>query len=61
MLERGFALVKGEDGAVRRRAGQVKAGEALVLTFADGDKQAVAEGGSSKPRAKKPADQGSLF
>jgi exodeoxyribonuclease VII large subunit len=61
VLERGFALVRGEDGAVRRRAGQVKAGEALTLTFADGDKQAVAEGGSPRPRPKKPADQGSLF
>ena len=61
VLERGFALVRGEDGAVRRRAGQVKAGEALSLTFADGEKQAVAEGGTPKSKTKKPADQGSLF
>jgi exodeoxyribonuclease VII large subunit len=61
VLERGFALVRGEDGKVRRRAATVKAGEALTLTFADGEKQAVAEGGSPKPKSKKPADQGSLF
>jgi exodeoxyribonuclease VII large subunit len=66
VLERGFALVRGEDGAVRRRAGSIKPGEALVLTFADGEAQAVAggmadgEGKPKKPR-KKPADQGSLF
>jgi exodeoxyribonuclease VII large subunit len=61
VLERGFALVRGEDGTVRRRASQVKAGEALSLTFADGEKQAVADGGPSRPKAKKPLDQGSLF
>jgi len=61
VLERGFALVRGEDGAVRRRASGVKAGEALTLTFADGEKLAVAEGGSPKAKTKKPADQGSLF
>jgi len=56
VLERGFALVRGEDGTVRRRAATVKAGEALRLTFADGEKQVVAEG--SRPKAKKPADPG---
>jgi exodeoxyribonuclease VII large subunit len=61
VLERGFALVRGEDGSVRRRASAVKAGEALRLTFADGEKSAVAEGGSPRLKAKKPADQGSLF
>jgi len=59
VLERGFALVRGEDGKVRRRAGALKSGEALTLTFADGESQAVA---GAKPKAKKsPADQGSLF
>ena len=61
VLERGFALVRGEDGNVRRRAGQVKAGEALSLTFADGEKKVIADGTSPKARGKKPADQGSLF
>ena len=60
-LERGFALVRGEDGKVRRRAAAVKPGEALTLTFADGDKQAVAEGGPARAKGKKPVDQGSLF
>ncbi len=61
VLERGFALVRGEDGKVRRRAAAVKPGEALTLTFADGDKPAVAEGGPARAKGKKPVDQGSLF
>jgi exodeoxyribonuclease VII large subunit len=60
VLERGFALVRGTDGKVYRRAAQIKPGEHLRLTFADGDAAAVAEGG--KPRPKKSAsDQGDLF
>ena len=64
-LERGFVLVRGEKGVVRRAAA-VKPGEALTLTFADGDRQVTAEGGTSpiKPggsKTKKPFDQGSLF
>jgi len=61
VLERGFALVRGEDGKVRRRAAAVKPGEALTLTFADGDRPAVAEGGPVRAKGKKPVDQGSLF
>jgi len=61
VLERGFALVKGEGGKVRRRAGEIKAGEGLTLTFADGQTQAMA-GGKAAPKGKKtPKDQGSLF
>jgi exodeoxyribonuclease VII large subunit len=61
VLERGFALVKGEDGKVRRRAASLKAGEALTLTFSDGEAQAVS-GGTAKTRVKKsPTDQGNLF
>jgi len=61
VLERGFALVKTEDGKVRRRAGEIKAGEGLTLTFADGEAQAAA-GGKVAPKGKKsPTDQGSLF
>jgi exodeoxyribonuclease VII large subunit len=59
-LERGFALVRGEGGVVRRAAA-VKPGEALTLTFADGDRAVTADGGAPKPKAKKPVDQGSLF
>ena len=65
VLERGFALVRGEDGAVRRRAGSIKPGEALNLTFADGEAKAAAIGGEGDGKAKKPrkhpTDQGSLF
>jgi len=63
-LERGFALVRGPDGRVRRRAAQVVSGEALSLTFADGDVGAVAAGAPAtpKPRSRaKPGGQGSLF
>jgi exodeoxyribonuclease VII large subunit len=65
VLERGFALVKGADGAVRRRAAAVKPGESLTLTFADGDAQAEAKDGASAPakpaKRKQGTDQGSLF
>jgi exodeoxyribonuclease VII large subunit len=59
-LARGFALVRGADGVVRRRAAAVKSGEALSLVFADGERNAVADA-APRPKAKKPADQGSLF
>jgi exodeoxyribonuclease VII large subunit len=67
VLERGFALVRGEDGRIRRRAKQVASGEALMLTFADGSRPAVADGEPqpSRPksvRASKPrGEQGSLL
>ncbi len=69
VLERGFALVRGADGTVRRRAAAVAAGEALALTFADGTVAVAAEGaggpaktgGAPRPRKKPGADQGSLF
>jgi exodeoxyribonuclease VII large subunit len=65
VLDRGYALVRGEDGSIRRRASQITGGERLNLTFADGDQGAVAEGEGApkpKPRATKPrAGQGSLF
>jgi exodeoxyribonuclease VII large subunit len=64
VLERGFALVRTTDGTVRRRAAALKPGEALTLTFADGDAavQAGESEGKSKPGKRKPGgDQGSLF
>jgi exodeoxyribonuclease VII large subunit len=62
VLERGFALVRGEDGKVRRRAAAVKVGENLTLTFADGDALATAGASDAKPKAKKvPPGQDSLF
>ena len=64
-LERGFALVRAEDGTIRRRAAAVKVGESLSITFADGPIDAVAAGGAAptKPRSRgKPSgSQGSLF
>ena len=63
VLERGFALVRNSDGKIRRRAAEIKAGEALQLVFADGEKPVHAEGTThAAPRGKKtPTDQGSLF
>jgi exodeoxyribonuclease VII large subunit len=61
VLERGFALVRGQDGTVRRRAASLQPGESLTLTFADGD-AGVEAGGKPKSVKKKPGvDQGSLF
>ncbi len=61
VLERGFALVRGEGGAVRRRAAAVTAGEALTLTFLDGDAKAVAGDKPKTSKKKRATDQGSLF
>jgi len=65
VLERGFVLVRGDGGKIRRRAEAVLGGETLALTFADGVRTAVAEGpaaAKTKKRAKKPGDeQDSLF
>jgi len=63
VLERGFALVRAADGAVRRRAASLMPGEALTLTFADGDAQAHAGEAAPAKSSKKKAgtDQGSLF
>jgi exodeoxyribonuclease VII large subunit len=62
VLDRGFALVRGADGHVRRRAEAVAAGEMLSLTFADGAREAVAGGTPKTPRVTKPkAGQGTLF
>ena len=63
VLARGFALVRGEDGVLRRRAAALSSGEGFTLIFADGEASATASGKADKPvKAKKsPADQGSLF
>ena len=64
-LERGFALVRAEDGSIRRRASAVTGGESLSLTFADGAVGAVAGGAPApakpKSRGKAAGSQGSLF
>jgi exodeoxyribonuclease VII large subunit len=67
VLDRGFALVRGDDGTLRRRASEISSGEALILTFTDESTSAVAVGPPRQPlhrsdRPKKPAkEQGSLF
>ncbi len=53
VIERGFVLVRGEDGAVRRRAKSVASGERLSLDFADGTRTAVADGPAPpKPKSR---------
>ena len=62
VLSRGFVLVRGPDGELKRRAAAVKSGESLTLTFSDGD--AKATGGRAGPggRAVAPRKtQGDLF
>ncbi|HEX3673123.1 MAG TPA: exodeoxyribonuclease VII large subunit [Rhizomicrobium sp.] len=64
VLDRGFALVRGADGHVRRRAAAVASGEMLSLTFVDGAVAAIADGEAAAPRprtAKPKAGQGTLF
>jgi exodeoxyribonuclease VII large subunit len=68
ILERGYALVRGADGLVIRRAAEIGAGAALTLQFADGTAEAVAghgaAGARAKPAGRKPAPdggQGTLF
>jgi exodeoxyribonuclease VII large subunit len=68
VLARGFALVRGADGALRREAAGIVRGESLSLTFGDGTVAVIAgEGagpGALKPRptGKKPSgNQGDLF
>ena len=65
VLARGFALVRGADGALKRRASVVTAGEALTLIFADGETKTSASG---KAEARPPRrllwrekGQGDLF
>jgi exodeoxyribonuclease VII large subunit len=49
VLARGFTLVRGADGAMLRRADEVKPGAALDIEFADGHISAHAD-----PRARRP-------
>jgi exodeoxyribonuclease VII large subunit len=62
-LARGFALVRGADGGLHRRAAGIAPHEKLTLVFADGEAKAVSEG---KPLPKTRAGagkqgQGDLF
>jgi exodeoxyribonuclease VII large subunit len=67
VLARGFALVRGADGAMIRTAAAIATGDHLSIRFADGDVGAIADGsdsgGPAQPgrrkatRSKKPARQ----
>jgi len=66
-LERGFALVRGPDGHVRRRAALIGPGERLSIAFADGEVRATTMD-SGEPAGTKPlkprkakGDQGTLL
>jgi exodeoxyribonuclease VII large subunit len=63
VLARGFAVVRGADGALRRAAAAIAPGEHLILTFGDGEAGATADGHSApKPKSRaKPGGQGDLF
>ncbi|HEY3636882.1 MAG TPA: exodeoxyribonuclease VII large subunit [Rhizomicrobium sp.] len=61
VLERGFALVRGADGTLRRRAAQVVPGEELSLVFADSSVGAQANGPGARPTKKSKTGQGTLF
>jgi len=65
VLARGFVLVRGADGALKRRASAVRPGEALTLTFSDGEKKATAAGPASPRPARmgffRSKGQGDLF
>jgi exodeoxyribonuclease VII large subunit len=67
VLARGFALVRDEDGAMVRRASEVKSGTALDIEYADGhvgahaDARPRKEGIRKKPRGGESEKQGSLL
>jgi exodeoxyribonuclease VII large subunit len=68
VLARGFALVRGPDGAMLRRAAEVTPGSPLDIEFADGHVSARADDAARKPepeaKAKRPRSddkQGSLL
>lgn len=71
VLERGYALVQNDAGDVVRSKDRVKAGEGVVLTFADGKRDAVIDGAGGKTavkaklkksvKAAPPTPQGDLF
>jgi exodeoxyribonuclease VII large subunit len=63
VLARGFALVRGHLGELKRRAAVVKPGEYLALIFDDGVVDASAKGKGIRPRTPSgvPLRQGDLF
>jgi exodeoxyribonuclease VII large subunit len=61
VLERGFALVRGKDGTIKRRAAAVAPGEGLAITFADSTVEATAKGAAPRPGPGTKIGQGKLF
>lgn len=61
VLARGFVLVRDGAGHAVTAAGGVKPGDALRLTFADGDVGVTADGGSPRRPAQRKSEQGSLL
>ncbi len=66
VLKRGYALVTDQDGQVVRQSKDLSSGQGVTLKFADGDRGAIINGGSSRARTKSkpkstPSDQGDLF
>jgi exodeoxyribonuclease VII large subunit len=61
VLERGFALVHGADGTIRRRGAQVVAGENLSLVFADSTVPAKAQGAPRPDPRRAKSGQGTLL
>ena len=61
VLARGFALVRDAEGHAITAAARVAPGQALRLTFGDGDLRATADGHAAPPRRKPTTpSQGSL-
>ncbi len=54
VLDRGYALVQTEGGEVVRSKDKLTAGDAVTLTFADGQSKATIEGQSAKSKPAKP-------
>ncbi|MFO1114953.1 MAG: exodeoxyribonuclease VII large subunit [Beijerinckiaceae bacterium] len=65
VLARGFALVRDEAKAPVRSAAAVASGQRLIIQFADGEKDVVADGEPAPKKTgrtqKQPGGQGSLF
>jgi len=67
VLERGYALVQNDAGDVVRSKDKVKSGEGVTLTFADGKREAVIDGATTKkiakvsPKKAPATPQGDLF
>lgn len=62
VLERGFALVKNEDGKMARRAGDLPGAGGVTLVFLDGERSAkLGDAPVKKATPKKKPSQGGLF